>query len=98
MKDITTITTWLAGAGAVGCWYFVVAYWWTTRGDWHRTPGGRHIMQFTANLGVLMSMIVAARLWPHYPGRAIITPVAFGGLIVQVYWRISLLHRAQRRP
>lgn len=95
MRDITT---WLAGAGAAGCWYFVAAYWATTRGDWHRTSGGRHIMQFTANLGVLMSIIVVARLWPYYPGRQVITLVAFAALVVQVWWRIVLMHRAQRRP
>lgn len=95
MKDFTTV---VAGLGAVGCWYFVAVYWWTTRGDWLRTPAGRHIMQFTANLGVLMTLIVVARIWPLYPGRLVVTPVAFGALVVQIWWRIVLMHRAQHRP
>lgn len=94
MRDVTTA---LAILGAVGCWYFVAAYWWTTRGDWARTPAGRHVMLFTADLGFLMSLIVLARVWPDYPGRTLVTFVAFAALVVQVYWRIVLLHRVQGR-
>lgn len=92
MRDLTTAT---AVLGAVGCWYFVLAYWVTTRGDWARSPAGRHVMQFTANLGLLMSLIVVARIWPDYPGRMVVTLVAFGALVVQIWWRVVLLHRAQ---
>ncbi|MEV6798552.1 hypothetical protein AB0M91_09410 [Micromonospora rifamycinica] len=88
-------TTALAAVGAVGCWYFVVAFWWTTRGDWRHNPGGRHVMQFTANLGLLMALIVAARIWPGYPGRDVVVLVAFALLVVQIVWRCVLLHRAQ---
>lgn len=95
MRDLTTA---IALLGAAGCWYFVLAYWITTRGDWSRTSGGRHVMQFTANLGVLMTLIVAARIWPDYPGRMVITLVAFTGLVVQIFWRCVLLHKAQHRP
>lgn len=87
----------LSVLGAVGCWYFVVAYWALTRGDWHRTAAGRHVMQFTANLGVLFSLIVLARLWPDYIGRPVITLVAFAALVAQLMWRIVLMHRAQRQ-
>ncbi|QLQ38004.1 putative phage holin [Micromonospora robiginosa] len=92
MKDLNTV---LAVIGAVACWYFVVAFWVTTRGDWRHNPGGRHLMQFTANLGVLMSLIVAARIWPDYPGRTTATFVTFAALVGQVVWRCVLLHRAQ---
>lgn len=92
MRNIGTI---LAALGAVGCWYFVAAYWATTGGDWHRTPAGRHIMQFTANLGVLFTLIVAARIWPEYPGRDVVTLVSFAALVAQIWWRIVLMHRAQ---
>lgn len=92
-----TAGTVLAAVGAVGCWYFVVAYWWSTRGDWHRSAAGRHLMWFTANLGVLFALVVLARLLGDYPGRQTITTTAFALLVAQVYWRIVLLRRAQRR-
>lgn len=95
MREFTTV---VAALGTVGCWYFVGAYWVTTRGDWHRTPAGRHVMQFTANLGFLLTLIVVARVWPDYPGRAGITMVSFSALVVQVWWRCVLLHRAQHQP
>lgn len=91
-----TIGTVLALLGGVASWYFVAAYWWSTRGDWRRTAAGRHIMLITANLGLLMSLIVAARVWPDYPGRQAITAAAFAALVAQIGWRIVLMHRAQR--
>ncbi|SBT64206.1 hypothetical protein GA0070622_1176 [Micromonospora sediminicola] len=95
MNDLNTV---LAGIGAAACWYFVVAFWVTTGGDWRHNPGGRHVMQFTANLGLLMTLIVLARVWPQYPGRAAVTLVAFAALVAQVVWRCVLLHRAQHAP
>lgn len=93
MKELTTA---LAAVGAAGCWYFVFAYWLTTAGDWRHNPGGRHVMLFTADLGLLLTVIVAARIWPNYPGRSTVTLVLFGLLVVQIVWRCVLLHRAQR--
>lgn len=58
-------------------------------------------MLFTADLGLLLTLIVAARIWPNYPGRATFTLLLFAGLVVQVVWRCVLLHRAQheeRKP
>lgn len=85
----------LAGLGALACWYFVVAFHVTTAGDWLHNRGGRHLMQFTATLGALFTLIVVARFWPAYPGRDVVTLVLFGALVAQVGWRIVLLHRAQ---
>ncbi|MFG1776602.1 hypothetical protein ACGFIG_09255 [Micromonospora sp. NPDC049048] len=85
----------LAGVGALACLYFVVAYQVTTAGDWWRSPAGRHLMQFTATLGLLFALILTARLWPDYPGRDEITLLAFAWLVGQVVWRSVLLHRAQ---
>lgn len=92
MKNLGTFLTVI---GALGCWYFVIVYHWKTRGDWWRNPGGRHVMQFTANLGALLTLIVAARLWPDYPGRAWVTLGLFGALVVQILWRCVLLHLVQ---
>lgn len=87
----------LSVLGALGCWYFVVAYWVLTRGDWHQSAVGRHLMQFMANLAVLFSLIVLVRLFGNYPGRPVITTVAYAVFVAQIWWRIVLMHRAQRR-
>jgi uncharacterized membrane protein HdeD (DUF308 family) len=92
MRDAGTV---LAAAGMFACLYFVAAYQRFTAGDWRRNPGGRHLMEFTGTLGVLLGLIVLARFWPDYPGRDVITLVVFGALVGQVVWRIVLLHRAQ---
>lgn len=95
MRDLTTA---LVAVGAAGCWYFVVAFWLTTAGDWRHNRGGRHVMLFTADLGLLMTLIVAARIWPDYPGREVVTLAAFALLVVQIVYRCVLLHRAQHEP
>ncbi|MCX5066890.1 hypothetical protein OOJ91_13645 [Micromonospora lupini] len=95
MRDLTTV---LAAVGAGACWYFVVVFWWTTGGDWRHNAGGRHVMLFTADLGLLMTLIVVARIWPGYPGRDVVVLVAFALLVVQIVWRCVLLHRAQHEP
>ncbi|WFE45292.1 hypothetical protein [Verrucosispora sp. WMMD1129] len=92
MRHASTV---LAMVGFVACLYFVAAYQWLTGGDWRHNPAGRHLMEFTGTLGVLLGLIVAARLWPDYPGRDTITLVVFGLLVAQVVWRSVLLHRAQ---
>ncbi|KXK63341.1 hypothetical protein AWW66_03240 [Micromonospora rosaria] len=92
IRDAGTV---LAAIGALACAYFVLTYQVTTGGDWRRSAAGRHLMQFTACLGILMGLIVAARLWPDYPGRDQVTLMTFGWLVGQVIWRSVLLHRAQ---
>lgn len=93
MRHMGTV---LAALGAAGCWFFCAAYWWKTRGDWTRTPVGWHLMLFTADLGLLLSLAVVGRVWPDYPGRTAVTNVFFAFLVVQIYWRIVLLYRAQQ--
>ena len=92
---MTTLTTVLAVLGAAGCWYFVAAYHWLTGGDWRRTAAGRHLMAFTATLGALLSWIVVVRVWPDLPGRRLVSLGLFAALVVLIYHRAVLLHRAQ---
>lgn len=86
----------LATAGAVGCWWFVISYQVLTGGDWRRTAVGRHLFSFTANLGMILTLITVARFWPAYPGRQLIVVFTFGVLVGQVWYRVILLYRAQR--
>lgn len=95
MKDAATVLTVI---GLAACLYFVAAYHWTTGGDWRHGPGGRHLMGFTATMGLLLGLIVAARLWPTYPGRPIVTLVVYGALVGHLVYRCVLLHRAQHKP
>ncbi|MFI1197682.1 hypothetical protein ACH4T9_31100 [Micromonospora sp. NPDC020750] len=92
MREAGTV---LAAVGCLACLYFVAAYQRFTAGDWRRNAGGRHLMEFTGTLGVLLGLIVLARFWPDYPGRDLLTLVVFAALVGQVVWRIVLLHRAQ---
>lgn len=94
MRDVATALTVL---GALACLYFVVRYHVTTGGDWRHNPGGRHLMFFTANMGLLFLLIVAARLWPDYPGRLVVTALFYAALVGQIIWRCVLLHRAQHQ-
>lgn len=93
---MTAIGTILAGVGALGCLWFVLRYHLLTGGDWRHNPAGRHLMAFTANLGVLLGLIVVNRLSGDYPGRVIVTMVLFAALVGQIVWRLVLLERAQR--
>lgn len=92
MKNFITA---LAVIGAAAAWRFVVVFWWRTRGDWARNPGGRHVMQMTAYMGLLLTLIVIARIWPDYPGRSAVTGVVFALLIGQLVWRNVLMDREQ---
>lgn len=93
MRIVSTV---LAVAGFAASLYFVVAFHVSTGGDWRHNPGGRHLMEFTINLGLLFGLIVAARLWHDYPGRDQITLLLFAWLVGQVVWRSVLMHREQR--
>lgn len=97
MRNAATVLTVI---GALGCWYFCIVYHLKTGGtwrlgDWAHNTGGRHLMQMSGCLGVLLTLIVAARVWPTFPGRVVITLVVFAYLVVQILWRCVLLHRAQ---
>lgn len=95
MRDISTALTLV---GAIAAWYFVIAYWAFTRGDWRRTPSGWHIMLLTTDVAALLTLILAARLWPTYPGRPVITLVFYAALVGQLIYQCVLLHRVQRQP
>ncbi|MEU4570739.1 hypothetical protein [Micromonospora sp. NPDC023956] len=92
---MNNLTAALAVVGAGVCWYFVGAYHVLTGGDWRRNPGGMHVMVFTANLGVLLTLAAAGRVWPDYPGREFVVTLVFAALVGQLVWRCVLLHREQ---
>lgn len=94
--SLTDLNTALAVIGAGACWWFVFAFHHLSGGDWRHNAGGRHVMQVTANLGVLLTLIVLARVWPDYPGRAVTTFTAFAALVGQLVHRCVLMHQEQR--
>ena len=92
---LADLNTALAVVGAAACWWFVVAYHVRSGGDWAHNRGGRHVMWVTANLGLLMALIVLARVWPDYPGRQVVTFLAFAWLVLQLVRRLMLLYTEQ---
>lgn len=92
-KIVTTATV----IGALGCWYFVVAYWILTHGAWRRSGVGQHLMSFTALLGSLFTIILVNRVLGTYLGRKEITVVLFVLFVIQVIVRCVLLHYEQRK-
>lgn len=89
------LTTLLAVVGLLACGWFVVAYQVTTGGDWRHSAAGRHLMTFTATLGLLFGLIMLGRAWPDYPGRSVVVPLALAALVVLLVRRCVLLHTAQ---
>lgn len=57
------------GIAFIGLVLWVVTYAVSTRGDWRRTPEGRHLMAFRGSLVLFMAMGVINSIWSHYPGR-----------------------------
>lgn len=59
IRDIATGLVLLTGLEA---WAFVILYHYRTRGAWHDTALGRHLMSFTAVVGAFMTLSLVARL------------------------------------
>lgn len=82
----------------VGCWAFVVLYhrayrWWTN-------DFGRHLVAFSACLGLFLTYYLVLAFWPEMPARVGIRTGLFTLLTVVVVWRLVLfgrVHLAQQR-
>lgn len=84
---------------AVAAAVFVVAY--SLLAPWSRSETGRHLMSFTAAIGLLGLYTVCITAWPSGGAAAVLRVarvvllVAVAGLLVQ---RTRMLIRAQRKP
>jgi hypothetical protein len=86
-----------SGLVAVTAAVFVVAY--EVLAPWRRSEMGRHVMAFSAAVGLLGIYTVLLMVWPHGAAAAglrvarVVLLVALAGLLMQ---RTRLLIRAQR--
>jgi hypothetical protein len=85
-----------AGSALLFCFlYHLSARWWTS-------PEGRHLMSFTALLGLVFAFssyrIAVAQVRPLPTGDEIARTVIFWLVASSLLWRLLLLWRAQIRP
>lgn len=88
----------LVMVSAVLAWAFCVGYHLSAR--WWRSEAGRHVMTFTAALGVVLSLwSVGALLSPERgPWWDVVRLIAFTGVPASLAWRLWMLWRLQIRP
>lgn len=84
----------MLGVGIVGCWAFVYRYVRTYR--WWRNEFGRHLVAFSASLGLLLTYVGVLWVYPDLPGRNVIRLVLFSSLIAVIVWRLVLFERVKR--
>lgn len=86
-----------AGVGALSAWHFVVVY---STHPWRLWAEGRHLMQFTAGLGLVLTLVVVfAAIRPVTPAPAalgLIRLAIFTWLALMLVWRVRLLLAATR--
>lgn len=90
----------LLAISCAGCWLFVVLYhrayrWWTNE-------FGRHLVSFSASLGLFLSYYVVLAAWPGMPDglRLWLRTGLFTLLTAVIVWRLVLfgrVHLAQQR-
>ena len=81
----------VTGIGALGCFTFVLAYWFRTRGAWMKSEAGRFLMLTNANMGMLFLLVLANQAFGSWPGRPLVTLVVFVTYVAQTWWPLRLL-------
>jgi hypothetical protein len=77
---------------------WVVTYAVLTRGNWRRTPEGRHLMAFRSSLVAFMAMGALNNVVLHYPGRDFVRIAVIGAFALSVMDGLRVLVLAQRQP
>lgn len=75
----------------LGCWAFVVLYHRAYR--WWRNEFGRHLIAFSACLGLFLTYYLVLAFWPGMPWRAGIRTALFTLLAAVIVWRLVLFGR-----
>lgn len=86
----------LLGAGVAACIAFVVAY--SVVARWWRSVVGRHLVTFTASLGVLEGTAFVGMVWRDWGWRDELILAALAAIMVATWWQTALLLRAFRTP
>lgn len=91
------LATVAASVGAFAAWHFVVLY---STHPWRTWAEGRHLMQFTSGLAVVLSLVTLfAFLRPSaatHPALELMRLGIFSWLAVMLVWRVRLLLAATR--
>jgi len=82
--------------GFVGCLAFVVSYWWQTRGAWWKEEAGRFMMAVYVNLAILFLLVMVNQQFEDWPGRRWVTFILFLTYVLETWWPLRLLTKAQR--
>lgn len=75
----------------LGCWGFVVLYHRSYR--WWRNEFGRHLVSFSACLGLFLTYYLVLAFWPGMPWRTHIRTALFTLLAAVIVWRLVLFGR-----
>lgn len=84
----------LLTVGIIGCWAFVYRYARTYR--WWTNEFGRHLIAFSACLGLFLTFYAVITAYPRLPGAAAIRLTLFTVLVAVIVWRLWLFERIRR--
>lgn len=87
----------LTGAGAIGCFSFVITYHYKTGGAWRNQEAGVFLMIVYANLGALYALILANQVFGHWYGRQVVTLLLFTAYCFFTWWPLRLLFKYNDR-
>lgn len=88
-----------SGVVALAAAGFVVTYW--LRARWWESSAGRHVMTFSAAVGLLGLYTVAVTVWPDGPVATVLRVVrvvlllGLAGLLVQRTWMVIKAQRTR---
>lgn len=80
--------------GIVGCWAFVYRYAKTYK--WWSNEFGRHLVAFSASLGLFLTFYGVLSVFPNLPGQKVIRLGLFTVLVAVIVWRLLLFERIKR--
>lgn len=81
----------LLAASTLGCWLFVFLYHRAYR--WWRNEFGRHLVAFSASLGLFLTYYCVLAVWPSMPWRVGIRTALFTLFALVIVWRLVLFGR-----
>ena len=98
MNRIAALPAWLQvytlvllGVSTLGCWAFVALYHRAYR--WWGNEFGRHLVAFSACLGLFLTYYCVLAVWPGMPWRVGIRTALFTLLAAVIVWRLVLFGR-----
>jgi len=95
VKEINALPAWLSviaygilGVGWFSVWAFVGLYGWLR--PWYQSELGRHVIAFSASVGLFFTLYLILAIWPEFPGRSIIRLVLLVLLVSVCVWRLVI--------